>query len=98
MSHEGVEKLLGEGRALVAPIEDELRAGLAPFRFELDASVAVSDSALAEILVCAGRLRSRLIALGASRRTLLERVISGAPIERLLRDAPSDVAVYRTIE
>ena len=40
MSHEGAEKLLAEGRALVAPIEDELRAGLAPHRFELDSSAA----------------------------------------------------------
>jgi nucleotide-binding universal stress UspA family protein len=98
MSHEGVEKLLGEGRALVAPIEDELRAGLAPLRFELDSSVAVSDSALTEILVYAGRLRSRMIGLGASRRTPVERVVYGTPIERLLRDAPSDVAIYRTVE
>lgn len=98
MSHEGIEKLLAEGRALVAPIEDELRAGLAPLRFELDSSVVVAADVLKEILVCAGKHRSRLIGLGASRRTLLERVIFGAPIEQLLRDAPSDVAVYRTVD
>lgn len=98
MSQKGTEKLLAEGRALVAPIEDELRAGLAPLRFELDSSVVVAADVLKEILVCAGKHRSRLIGLGASRRTLLERVIFGAPIEQLLRDAPSDVAVYRTVD
>ncbi len=98
MSHEREQRLLAEGRVRVAPIEGELRAGLAPLRFELDSSVVVSDDAVKEILVCAGKLRSRLIGLGASRRTLLERVISGKPIERLLRDAPADVAVYRTVE
>ncbi len=96
--HERRERLLAEGRALVAPIEDDLRAGLAPLRFELDSSVAVSDDVLNEVLSCAGKLRARLIGLGASRRTALERAIRGNPIERLLRDAPSDVAVYRTVD
>ena len=32
------------------------------------------------------------------RRTLLERVVSGNPVELLLRDAPSDVAIYRTVD
>jgi nucleotide-binding universal stress UspA family protein len=98
MSHEGTEKLLSEGRAVVASIEEELRAGLAPLRCELDSSVAVSDDAHKDILVCANRLRSRLIALGASRRTLLVRLVSGNPVESLLRDAPSDVAIYRTAD
>jgi nucleotide-binding universal stress UspA family protein len=98
MSPDRVERLLAEGRAALAPIEEELRAALAPLRFGLDASVAVSDSTRAEILVCAGRLRSRLIGLGASRRSLWERTLYGAPIEQLLQDAPADVAVYRTVE
>jgi nucleotide-binding universal stress UspA family protein len=97
MSQEGADELLARGRALVAPIEDELRAGLASFRFQLDSSVAVSDNARNEILLWASKLRSRLIGLGASRRTLLQRVVSGNPVEHLLRDAPADVAVYRTV-
>jgi nucleotide-binding universal stress UspA family protein len=98
MSHEGAEKLLAEGRALVAPIEDEFRAALAPHRFALDSSVVVSDDAPKEIRLCAGTHRSRLIGLGASRRTLPERLVFGDPIEQLLRDAPSDVAVYRSVD
>jgi len=98
MSQHRTEELLARGRALVAPIEDELRAGLAPLRFELDSSVVVSDDVIKEILVCAGKYRSRLIGLGASRRKPLERLVFGNPIERLLRDAPSDVAVYRTVD
>jgi len=98
MSHEGAEKLLAEGRALVAPIEDELRAGLAPHRFALDSSVVVSDDAPKEIRLCAGTHGSRLIGLGASRRTLPERMVFGSPIEQLLRNAPSDVAVYRSVD
>jgi nucleotide-binding universal stress UspA family protein len=98
MSHESAGKLLTEGRALVAPIEDELRAGLASHRFELDSSVVVSDDAPKEILLCAGTHRSRLIGLGASRRTLPARMVFGNPIEQLLRDALSDVAVYRSAD
>jgi len=97
MSHEGTERLLSEGRALVAPIEEEIRARLSPLRFELDSSVVASSDALGEILTYAGKHRSRLIGLGASRRTPWERAIFGNPVERLLRDAPSDVAVYRTV-
>jgi nucleotide-binding universal stress UspA family protein len=82
----------------VAPIEDEFRAALAPHRFALDSSVVVSDDAPKEIRVCAGTHRSRLIGLGASRRTLPERLVFGDPIEQLLRDAPSDVAVYRSVD
>lgn len=98
MSLEGEEKLLAEGRALVAPIEDELRAGLAPHSFELDSSVVVSGDAPKEVVLYAGKHRSRLIALGASRRTLPERMVSGNAVERVLRDAPSDVAVYRSVD
>jgi len=97
MTHERAENLLAEGRALVSPIEDEIRAGLAPLRFELDSSVVASADPLQEMLAYAGKHRSRLIGLGASRRTFLQRVVLGNPIERLLRDAPSDVAVYRTV-
>ena len=97
MSHKGTEKLLAEGRALMAPIEDEIRAGLAPHHFHLDSSVVVSDDAPKEILLCATKHRSRLIGLGADRRTLSKRLVFGDPIEQLLRDTPSDVAVYRSV-
>ncbi len=98
MSQPVTEKLLAEGRALVAPIEDELRAGFAPHRFVLDSSVVVSDDAPKEILLCAYKHRSRLIGLGASRRTLPAGLAFRNPIERVLRDAPSDVAVYRSVD
>ena len=94
----GTSVLEAGGRALVARIEEELRAGLAPHRFELDSSVVVSDDPPREILLCAARHRSRLIGLGASRRTLRERLLYGNPIEQLLREAPSDVAIYRSVD
>jgi nucleotide-binding universal stress UspA family protein len=98
MSTQGLEKRLTEGRAWVAQLEDELRRDLASHPFEVDAGVVVSSDAPREILHYARSCRSRLIALGASRRTLLQRLASGAPIERILREAHSDVAVYRSLE
>ena len=96
LSSSTVERMLAEGRAFLAPIEDDLRAGLAPHRFELDSTVLVSDDAPKEILLHAAKHRSRLICLGASERTLPERVVYGNPIEQILRETPSDVAVYRS--
>lgn len=95
---QAAERLLAGGRAIVASIEDELRAGLASHHFELDSTVVVSSDAPREILLHAGKLRSRLICLAASKRTLPQRLVYGNPIELVLRDAPSDVAVYRSPE
>jgi len=98
LSREGASKRLVEGRAFVASVEEALRTGLAPHRFELDSSVVVSDDAPREVLLHAVRYRSRLICLDASERALPSRFFSRDPIERLLRDTPSDVAVYRSLD
>lgn len=95
LSRAAVEKMLVRGRAFVAPIEEELVRGLAPHHFELDSSVVVSDDAPKEILLHAARHRCRLICLGASERTLPQRLVYGNPIEQVLRATPADVAVYR---
>ncbi|MBI4957006.1 MAG: universal stress protein [Myxococcales bacterium] len=97
LTSERVEHLVAEGRAYLGPIEAALRAGLAPHRFELDSSVVVSDDAPKEILLHAARVRARLICLGASARSLPQRLVYGNPIEQILREALSDVAVYRSV-
>jgi nucleotide-binding universal stress UspA family protein len=95
---EGARRGLAEGRAFLAPVEEALRAGLAPHRFELDSSVVASDDASRDVLLYAARYRSRLICLDASERAWSSRLFHGDPIERVLRDAPSDVAVYRSLD
>lgn len=95
LGSKAVERLLAQGRALMTCIEDEVRAGLSPHSFELESSVVVSDDAPKEILLHAARQRARLICLGASERTLPQRVIYGNPIEQVLRATPADVAIYR---
>lgn len=89
------ERLLAQGRQFVRAVEAELRAELADRSFSMDSSVVVSDDVPKEILVHAGRLRSRLICLGATERSLPRRMVYGNPIEQVLRQAPCDVAVVR---
>jgi nucleotide-binding universal stress UspA family protein len=98
MRPERVATRRAEGRLLAASIEDDLRTGLAPRRVHLDSSVAVSDDAATNIRLCAGAHHSRLIGIGALRRSLLRRLVRGNPVEQLLRDAPTDVAVYRSVD
>ena len=95
LSDAGAGRLLGEGRALLAPLEEELRQGLAPQPIELDSRVVVSDDVPREILFYASRHRSRLICLRAPERPLAPH---GEPVERILRDTPSDVAVYGSVD
>lgn len=90
------ERLLAEGRGFVRRVEHELRRELSERHFAMDASVVVSDDVPKEILVQAGRHRSRLICLGASERSMPQRLVYGNPIEQVLRDAPCDVAVVRS--
>jgi nucleotide-binding universal stress UspA family protein len=47
------------------------------------------------VLVEASRLKSQLLLLGASERSLAHRVVHGQVLERILRDAPCDVGIYR---
>lgn len=97
-SHEALEGLLEKGRAFVARVEEEVRAALEPHRFPIDSAVVFSDDVAREILVQAGKHRVRLICLGASHRTVPGRILRGDLLERILRDAPADVAVYRSVE
>lgn len=67
---------------------------------EKDLDVKITKNRLSvdapkEILVHAGKLRSRLVCLEASERTLTGRLVYGNPVEEVLRDAPCDIAVYR---
>lgn len=83
---EGARALRAIGR-LLAPDDKP------PFR--LDSHTLVCDDWEHEIAVYANRLKARLILVGAQPRTLPHRLIFSNPLERLLRNAPCDVALYR---
>jgi nucleotide-binding universal stress UspA family protein len=96
--HEALERLLAGGRAFAAKVENEVRVALGPNRFAIDSSAVLSADVAQAILVQSGKHRARLICLGASNRTLPDRIVRGDLIESILRAAPADVAVYRGVE
>jgi nucleotide-binding universal stress UspA family protein len=97
MSHEAKERSRSSGEALCERVEQAIGERLGLGTKIMDAQVVVSDDIPKEILIAANKTKSRLIYLGASQRNLTERLILGSPVERVLRDASCDVAVYRGI-
>jgi nucleotide-binding universal stress UspA family protein len=79
---EGIESGLGEVPAL-----EGLR---------LEAAARISDDWSREVIIDAAQQKSDLIALEASRQSLERGFRYGDPFESLLRDAPCDVAIYRS--
>jgi nucleotide-binding universal stress UspA family protein len=75
--------------------EAELRGALAPFEIPVDPHVAVGSDWATEITRQAGRARAELVLVGSTERTLASRVVFGNPLERVLRDAVCDIAVFR---
>jgi nucleotide-binding universal stress UspA family protein len=65
--------------------------------FFLDLRVVVNTDWVREVLVHASTLKVHMILLGASERALARKVMQGDPFERLLRDSPCDVGIYRGI-
>lgn len=98
LSHEAAERLLRPGQSYCERIERELREELGSGAAGVDVHVVVSDDVSKEIVIAANKARAKLIYLGASERSRMERFYYGNPIEQVLRDATCDVAVYRGIE
>jgi nucleotide-binding universal stress UspA family protein len=97
MALEGRELLRREGRSYCERIEQQLVQLLGLPKSQMDATVVVSDDPPREILVHANRTRSRLILMGASERSLAQRLWYGNPIEHVLQYSACDVAVYRGV-
>jgi nucleotide-binding universal stress UspA family protein len=98
LTHEATERLRRFGIEYCRRIEQELTEILEPGAGLADCHAVVSDDVAKEIIIHATRLRSELILLGASNRSLSERFMYGNPIEQVLLSAPCDVAIYRGLE
>ncbi|MCA9179093.1 MAG: universal stress protein [Planctomycetales bacterium] len=98
LSHEATERLRASGRLYCERVEREVGEQLGLGAKIVDAQSVVSDNVPNEIVLAANKTKSRLIYMGASERNLSELLLSGSPIEQVLRDATCDVAVYRGIE
>lgn len=98
LTHESVQRLSQRGAEYCRRVETEICQELGLESTTIDTSVIVSDDVPKEIVIFANKVRSRLIYVGASERTLPQRLFYGNPIEQILRDASCDVAIYRGIE
>jgi len=63
--------------------------------FHIERRVLITSDWAHQILVDASRLKTQLLLLGASERSLAHRVFHGQALERILRDTPCDVGIYR---
>jgi nucleotide-binding universal stress UspA family protein len=98
LSHEDAERMRAPGQVYCSRVERELADELGIGAAIMDANVVVSDDVPKEIALYASKVKSRLTFLGASERTLAQRMLYGNPIEQVLRDTTCDVAIYRGIE
>ncbi len=95
MHADKVARLRDKGHAYLKEIEARLieQTGINPAL--IDAHVTVSDDWAREIVIAASHLKSHLICMEAHRHHLGRGFLYGNPMEMVLRDAPSDVAIYR---
>lgn len=91
------ESLRKKGWDMMKGLEDELAARVDIDAWKIDANVAVSDDWAHEAIIAAGRHKSHLILMEASRHDLGAGYLYGSSIEVVLRDAPCDVAIYRGV-
>jgi hypothetical protein len=95
LTHEQSVSLRRAGVGLCMEAEREIIGALGHSKVMIDAHIVISDDVAKEIIIHAGKCKSRLIYMGASERSLAGQLILGSPLERVLRDAPCDVGVYR---
>lgn len=92
-----VGELRRRGTAFVDGLEGDLRQALGDQPVRLDLAARVSDDWAREILIDAGSHKTDLIAVEAPVESLKGPFAFGDPLERILRDTPCDVAVYRGV-
>lgn len=90
------ERILKEiGVNYLTKISAEIAEQLGPSSFRVDRRVAVSSDWVNDVLVLASRLKVQIMLLGVSERNLAHRVFHGTSMEKVLRDTPCDVGIYR---
>ena len=90
------EMLLREkGYKYLTDFKSEMEDALGSLPFHCDRRVTISTDWAYEILLLASRLKSQLMLIGLSERSLAYRIFHSASIEKILHDTPCDVGVYR---
>lgn len=88
-------RLQREGHAFLQPHADAIAEATPIERASIDIGARVSDDWVNEVVIDAGHEHTDLLCIEAPKASLTDRLVFGDPLERVLRDAPCDVAVYR---
>lgn len=96
MTAPDASQLRHRASAYLQAIENELRGHAAAAEVAIESAVRISDDWSRETIIDAAQQKVDLIALEASRLSLQRGFRYGDPFETLLRDAPCDVAIYRS--
>ncbi len=83
------------GRTHLAQICEELKELMPLQSFRLDQSITVTTNWPHELLTLSSRLKVQMMLLGVSERSLAHRIFHGAGIEKVLRETPCDIGIYR---
>jgi nucleotide-binding universal stress UspA family protein len=83
------------GVKYLATICSEMERQLKTRDFTVDQRVSISADWVNDVLVQASRLKVQIILLGVSERSLAHRVFHDVGLERVLRETPCDVGIYR---
>ncbi len=84
-----------EGHIFLESLVLQLREQIDRLPSGLDLGVRVSDDWVKEVIIDAGQHHTDLICIEEPRSSLVESFRWGDPVEKVLRDTPSDVAIYR---
>jgi len=88
-------RLRQEGYAALSELARQLAAETGIERNRIDRQVRIAAEWAGPVIVSAGQQRTELLCLEAPKTSLHRRFVRGDPLERIMRDAPCDVAVFR---
>lgn len=90
------EQLLRQmGTSYLKAIAAELEELAPTHQATVDQRITISSDWVEDVLVQASRLKIQIMLLGISERSLAHRVFHGVALERVLRETPCDVGIYR---
>jgi len=84
-----------DGEQYLDRIGAELTGRVAGSSFTIDRRVLIGGNWAHQVLIEASRLKSQMLLLGASERSLAHRVLHGRHLEQVLCEASCDVGIYR---
>jgi len=88
-------QLLLESENYLDQICAELKERICAPSFAIDRRVLISSDWAHQVLIEASRLKTQMLLLGASERSLAHRIFHSQKLEQVLRETPCDVGIYR---